>query len=667
MQNNIITSQNLNQPSSLIVPAQNPDLTPYASIIDGAITSLPNIQANVNQGQNTQNQLVNLLTERLSSNTGKTQYLSDQQNLAGVNTEQASLDALNSRFNDLGASLKGLSNEAKAIPLDDQNKATGLGITDAGLAPITTGRLRENAIKALTLSSEGDALSSRIANSDTRLLRAKEKAQQAVDLKYKPLEEDIARLQSFLDINQKYILDPAEKKRVETTNVALQERSRLLEEKKAQDKSKEDIIINAASQNAPSSLLVKARSAKTAGDAAVILGAYAGDYFKNQQLRIELNNLQKANLSSNSAIGSINKDMGVTLEDFKKGIAGVESEGSGGYAALGPVINSGLYKGDRAYGKYQVMGKNISQWSKEALGRSIGIQEFLNNPQLQETIFASQSEKNYAKYGNWDDVAAVWFSGKPATGNISSDGFNTVPEYITKYRNKMGVGTQINGNSLSSFTQPIQDAAKAIKAGTAKLESYASDDRLKITSALNALKNESAGTITPQLQPLVDKLTLLEKISTDTYLSSAVGTNSLGRTSFSNFATGGKDIFLSNVASLLDTQVLDNLIQAKANGATFGALSDAELNLLKNSASVLSKLADTDSNGIIVGYKGTEENFLNAIKDLQTKTRNALKSAGIDTNTLPKTENENWVQSGQNALFKTFNTLSKSGNQYGYK
>ena len=39
-------------------------------------------------------------------------------------------------------------------------------------------------------------------------------------------------------------------------------------------------------------------------------------------------------------------------------------ESGGNYRALGKPTASG----DRAYGKYQVMGSNIPQWTKEALG-----------------------------------------------------------------------------------------------------------------------------------------------------------------------------------------------------------------------------------------------------------------------------------------------------------
>jgi len=45
-----------------------------------------------------------------------------------------------------------------------------------------------------------------------------------------------------------------------------------------------------------------------------------------------------------------------------RGISEVESGGQADpYRATGPIVTSGAYAGDRAYGKYQVMGKNIPQ------------------------------------------------------------------------------------------------------------------------------------------------------------------------------------------------------------------------------------------------------------------------------------------------------------------
>ena len=45
-----------------------------------------------------------------------------------------------------------------------------------------------------------------------------------------------------------------------------------------------------------------------------------------------------------------------TLEDLsaaREAIAAVESRGSGGYAAVGPVVEKGMYAGQRAYGRYR--------------------------------------------------------------------------------------------------------------------------------------------------------------------------------------------------------------------------------------------------------------------------------------------------------------------------
>src|SRR5690348_11620676 len=56
------------------------------------------------------------------------------------------------------------------------------------------------------------------------------------------------------------------------------------------------------------------------------------------------------------------------------------NESGGNYGALGPVTRTG----DRAYGKYQVMGANIPQWTAEVLGHAMTPQQFLASPQAQD-------------------------------------------------------------------------------------------------------------------------------------------------------------------------------------------------------------------------------------------------------------------------------------------
>src|SRR5690606_18187089 len=94
-------------------------------------------------------------------------------------------------------------------------------------------------------------------------------------------------------------------------------------------------------------------------------------------------------------------------------IAAVESKGSGDYAARGPKIAKGRYAGERAMGRYQVMPGNLPQWSKEALGKTITVDEFMASPEYQDAIAAHQLTKSRDKFGTWEDAASVWFSGRP--------------------------------------------------------------------------------------------------------------------------------------------------------------------------------------------------------------------------------------------------------------
>lgn len=109
----------------------------------------------------------------------------------------------------------------------------------------------------------------------------------------------------------------------------------------------------------------------------------------------------------------------------KAAIAGNESGGR--YNAMGPVTANG----DRAYGKYQVMGKNIPQWTRAALGRAMTPQEFINDPKAQDAVFERYFGDNMRKYG-FNDAASIWFSGKRAAqaGNASDVLGTTVPRYI---------------------------------------------------------------------------------------------------------------------------------------------------------------------------------------------------------------------------------------------
>jgi len=118
-------------------------------------------------------------------------------------------------------------------------------------------------------------------------------------------------------------------------------------------------------------------------------------------------------------------------------------ESGGNYKARGPVVTSGQYKGERALGKYQIMPGNLPSWSKQAVGRVVTEQEFLSNPKIQDQIAQYQMDKIYKQYGNLEDVASVWFSGRPLgkAGNAKDVIGTSVPTYVKNIRaiyNKTG-------------------------------------------------------------------------------------------------------------------------------------------------------------------------------------------------------------------------------------
>lgn len=99
---------------------------------------------------------------------------------------------------------------------------------------------------------------------------------------------------------------------------------------------------------------------------------------------------------------------------YGQSISGIESGGR--YGILGPVIPK---TGDRAYGKYQVMGANIPAWTEQYLGRRMTPDEFLADPNAQETVFQGEFGKYVQKYGP-EGAARAWFAGEKNMNNMGA-------------------------------------------------------------------------------------------------------------------------------------------------------------------------------------------------------------------------------------------------------
>lgn len=198
---------------------------------------------------------------------------------------------------------------------------------------------------------------------------------------------------------------------------------------------------------------------------------------------------------TNQYAGTIIKgtDIGLVMEAI------AELESGGNYDAEGPVIPSGRYAGDHAYGKYQVMGFNIPSWTEQALGRSMTPQEFLKDKDAQDAVARHFMGATLEQYGTLEDVASVWFTGQPAsqgagrsdlvTGMGQPAYLNTVRRHYdsmkNSYRERMPVYVDNNGRIQGEIPSNLNYAtARQI------LEASYGEDNKANTDLYKALREE---------------------------------------------------------------------------------------------------------------------------------------------------------------------------------
>ena len=120
----------------------------------------------------------------------------------------------------------------------------------------------------------------------------------------------------------------------------------------------------------------------------------------------------------------------------KRNIAGIESGGR--YDAMGPVTS----KGDRAYGKYQVMGENIPSWTREATGVEATPDAFLLDKDLQERTVDFRLGKYLDEHGgSVRDAASLWHSGLPYAEAVAKGRKDQLGTTTQSYADRVAGGT----------------------------------------------------------------------------------------------------------------------------------------------------------------------------------------------------------------------------------
>lgn len=151
-----------------------------------------------------------------------------------------------------------------------------------------------------------------------------------------------------------------------------------------------------------------------------------------------------------------------TFSPYANAISGIESGGN--YAAMGPETKSG----DRAHGKYQIMGANIGPWSKEVLGETVTPEQFLANPQLQDAIFQGKFGQYVEKYGP-EGAAKAWFAGERGMNNPDAKDSlgTTVSGYGARFMKALGPQTAPDSAQPSPIAPQVVSGAVSAPAMSA--------------------------------------------------------------------------------------------------------------------------------------------------------------------------------------------------------
>lgn len=121
------------------------------------------------------------------------------------------------------------------------------------------------------------------------------------------------------------------------------------------------------------------------------------------------------------------------LPSYSRAISSIESGGK--YDLLGPTTKAG----DRAYGKYQIMGSNIPEWTQAALGTAMTPEQFLGDPKAQEAVFTHRFGQYVDKYGP-TGAAKAWFAGEGGMNN--PDAKDQLGTSVADYARRFEAGVQ---------------------------------------------------------------------------------------------------------------------------------------------------------------------------------------------------------------------------------
>lgn len=187
----------------------------------------------------------------------------------------------------------------------------------------------------------------------------------------------------------------------------------------------------------------------------------------------------------------------------RNAIASIESRGSGGYSAVGPETN-----GDRPYGRYQVMGKNVPDWTQKYLGKSMSPEEYLASPASQDAVFDKRFGGYADKYGE-QGAAQAWFGGPGSVGQTGkTDVLGTsVGGYGQRYMNALQSPSALQPDQVANAMAPVLAQQQAQNAAVATQQAATQQAAAPAPDPFGGLMTLMAMTQQPQVPQSADVTT----------------------------------------------------------------------------------------------------------------------------------------------------------------
>lgn len=171
----------------------------------------------------------------------------------------------------------------------------------------------------------------------------------------------------------------------------------------------------------------------------------------------------------------------------RQSISRIESGSAGGnYRAIGKPSKTG----DRAYGRYQMMGANIGPWTQQVLGRRLSAQEFLANPAAQDKVFDEIFGEAVQKYGD-AGAASVWFTGSPTPSGKKDVGGTVDHDYVSRYMSGLGMPMDKTNNDRPGTGDA--SVMEAMQPGVTNAASGGGSDQMMANPAVPADQQSGGG------------------------------------------------------------------------------------------------------------------------------------------------------------------------------